>query len=78
MLEQTGRKNIIIINGVAETFAERAVEHDTIQNESREDTVNSVCTVIAESCVSQSILQTYKLHIVSSQSALIGPRPILV
>ena len=49
MLEQTGHKNNLIINGVAETFAERAAEHDLFQNELREDIVNSVCTLVAES-----------------------------
>ena len=64
MLEQTRCKNNIIINGVAETFAEIVTEHDPFQNESREDTVKSMHTY---SRVIWNLNQSFrhiKLHIV--------------
>ena len=77
MLEQTGCKNNIIINGVAEKFAERVVEHDYFQNESREDTINSVCTLIAESCgVSINPSDIQAAYCLKSKCP--EPRPILV
>ena len=76
-MEQTGRTSNKIINGVAEIYAERGTENDSIQNESPKDTVNSVCTVIAESfgvSINPSDIQAaYRL-----KSKRPGPRPILV
>ncbi len=78
VLEQAGRKNNIIINGVAETFAERVADHnDAVPIDSREDTINSVCTIIAEACgvtINPTHIQSaYRLKIRRT-----GPRPILV
>ncbi len=78
VLEQVGRKNNIIINGVAETFAERVTDHDdAVPIESREDTIKSVCTVVAEACgvtiTPTDIQSAYRL-----KTRRPGPRPILV
>jgi len=82
-LEQTGRRNNIIINGVSETYAERAadtvdeVNVGTAPTESRNDTIASVCNVVKEACKipiePSDINFAYRL-----KTKRDGPRPILV
>ena len=81
-LEQNSRKNNVIINGISETYAERAIpahegDGETPPPPTREDTVASVCAVINEACnlsLSSSDIQTaYRM-----KSRRAGPRPVLV
>jgi hypothetical protein len=79
-LEQAGRKNDIIVNGIPETYAERvsvAGHADDPSTHTREDTLNTICTVFREAChtdISPSdIKSAFRL-----QSRRPGPRPILV
>ncbi len=79
-LEQTSRKNCLVISGVGETFAERVTEagqEDAPPQHSREDTIKAVCSVLRESCkveVSpQDIQSAFRLR-----SRRNEPRSILV
>ena len=81
LLEQTTRKNNVVITGVAETYAERAtpaVDGElSVVDETRDDTVAKVCTVLKEACnvnVSVADISTA----IRLQSKHSGPRPLLV
>ena len=81
-LEQGARKNIILISGIKESYAESAIEGGTTDEppqDQREDTVKTVCSVIKEACnldlTSTDIQVAYRLK---AKRNSIQPRPLLV
>ena len=83
-VEQYSRRNNIVINGIPESFAEKAspVEETAASAEptietSRTDTVNMVCTVINEACGQKvSASDIYAAFRIKTKKE--GPRPIVV
>ncbi len=87
LLEQTGRRNNIVITGIPETYAERTeeaifgddgeIDASSTPHPSREDTIKAVCSVLHEACNIEikpaDISSAFRLR-----SKRTGPRPILV
>jgi hypothetical protein len=81
LLEQTARKNNIVITGVTETYAERttaATDGDIpAAGDTRDETVAKVCTVLKEAC-NLNISAADIVTATRLQSKHAGPRPLLV
>jgi hypothetical protein len=81
LLEQSARKNNIVITGVAETYAERTTAaadgEIPVVDDTRDDTVAKVCAVLKETC-NVNVSAADILTATRLQSKHTGPRPLLV